>query len=58
MTLHIERQSSTEWQEGVRWENRMRAVEIGIEDIKQQIFWFYILTIGIGLMVIGSFIYH
>ena len=59
MTLHMaEKQSSESWQEGVRWENRMRVVERDIEDIKSRIWWFYILVIGIGILAIGTLVFH
>ena len=59
MNLHFaEKQSSESWQEGVRLENRLRAIENGIEDAKRQIFWFYVLTISVGLLAIMAFIYR
>ena len=59
MSLHFaEKQSSESWQEGVRLENRLRAIESGIEDTKRQIFWFYVLTISVGLLAIMAFIYR
>ena len=58
MTLHIERQSSDDWQNGVRWENRVKKIENDIEDIRRSIWWLYIVMISMGLLIIGSFLRH
>jgi len=50
-----ERQSSNEWQEGVRFENRMRKIEREIEDLQRRVNWFYVTLGAIGLLVIGLF---
>jgi hypothetical protein len=51
-----QRQSSEEWQEGVRWENRFKKMEDDIEELKQRVWWFYILFGAVGLLAIGLFV--
>ena len=55
--LHLmqQHQSSEEWQEGVRLENRLRKIEEDNKELKRQVYWIYVALAGVALLVIGSF---
>jgi hypothetical protein len=50
-----ERQSSNDWQEGVRFENRMRKIERDIEELQQRVWWYYVSLGALGMLVMGLF---
>ena len=56
--IPVRKQSSEEWQEGVREENRFRKLELKIEELEQRIWWFYILVAGIIVLVVGLMFRH
>lgn len=59
MTLYsTERQSSGDWQDGVRLENRLRKLEGNDEDLERRIWWLYVLLTGMAILVIGVFSIH
>ncbi len=48
-----QRQSSEEWQEGVRLENRLRRIEGDAREVERQIWWIYVCLVGVSLLIIG-----
>lgn len=57
--LHVvkERQSSEDWQDGVRLENRLRKIESDLSELSARVWWFYLFLGGLSLLVIGSLIH-
>ena len=57
--LHLmrEKQSSEEWQAGVREENRLRKIESDLSELSARVWWFYLFLGGLSLLVIGSLIH-
>ena len=52
------RQSSDDWQEGVRLENRLRKIEGDVEELNRRIWWYYVSLGALGLLIIGLFLKH
>ena len=47
------RQSSEEWQEGVRWENRIKKLESKIENL-ERLMWWTILGYITGIIAMAA----
>jgi hypothetical protein len=47
------RQSSDEWQEGVRWENRVKKLESKIENL-ERLMWWTILGYITGIIAMAA----
>ena len=51
-------QTSDDWQNGVRWENRFKKMEEKNKELENRIWWFYVLVGAIGLLTAASFFHH
>ena len=58
--LHLmqQKQSPEDWQEGVRWEIRVRKIEDDLLELKRKVYWFYVALIAVGVLMIASFLHH
>jgi len=52
------RQTSDDWQDGVRLENRLRNLERDVRDVERRVWWLVVYVSVVLLLVIATFAHH